>query len=133
MGVSAANEAVTALSAETVHVHAVPEVESQPLQPANVAFGSGAAVNVTTVPSAADTLHVAPQLIPLPLTVPVPDPVFWTVRVCVVGPLRTKDAVTVLPAVIVHVHVAPIVESHPLQPAKAEPPSGVAVSVTLAP
>jgi hypothetical protein len=62
-----------------VTVQVVPLAVSHPPQFPKVEFASGDAVNVTTVPGAIpDALHVAPQLIPPPLTVPEPFPPFHT-------------------------------------------------------
>ena len=73
-----------------------------------------------------------PQLIPdgLELTVPLPVPVLLTVSTKLE---ESKVAVTVLAAFIVTVHVGPDTVSHPLQPAKVDPPAALAVSVTLVP
>ena len=44
-----------------------------------------------------------------------------------------KEAVTVLAAFMVTLHVVPEAVSHPLQPPNVEPPAALAVSVTLVP
>ena len=46
---------------------------------------------------------------------------------------RVEAAVTVFAALMVTVHVVPETVSHPLQPAKVDPPAAVAVRVTLVP
>lgn len=108
----------------------VPAPEQSPDQPVNVDPAAGAAVSVTSVPSAKLFEHVAPQLIPLGLdvTVPVPVPAFVTVKSC--G--EPKLAKTPRAPFIVTVHV-PVPVQSPLQPRKFEPPLGVAVSVTIVP
>src|SRR2546428_11767983 len=102
-----------------------------PLQLPNTDPLAGTAVKVTCVPLANAALHIAPQLIPagLLVTVPLPLPVFVTVRMynCV------KLAFTDLAALMVTVQAAPETVSHPLQPVKMEPRAGVAVRVTAVP
>ena len=73
--------------------------------------------------------QVVPQLIPVGLlvTVPVPVPVFDTVRAYV---FSVNVAVTDLAALIVTTHVPVPVHPAPLQPVKVEPVAGVAVRVT---
>jgi hypothetical protein len=51
----------------------VPE-QLLPLQPVNVAPGSGVSVSVTTVPSGNDAVHVVPQRIPSGTDVITPKP-----------------------------------------------------------
>jgi hypothetical protein len=75
-------------------------------------------------------VHVPGQLIPPPVTVPLPV----TLTVSVKRWLGTsKVAVTVFAMLIVTVQVVPEAVSHPLQPLKVDPLAGAAVSVTLAP
>ena len=64
----------------------VPE-QLLPVQPANVEPEPGAADRVTEVPCVKEVKQVAPQLIPAGelVTVPVPDPLFMTVRFAVPG------------------------------------------------
>jgi len=64
-----------------VTLHVVPTAESQPDQPDIIEPLSGEAVSVTTVPSEMLWEQVDPQLMPLPVTVPVPAPALLTVRV----------------------------------------------------
>ena len=76
-------------------------------------------------------MQVEPQLIPLGelVTVPVPVPVRLTVKTLWVV---VKVAATLRVAFIVTMQ-EPVPEQSPLQPAKVEVPSGVAVSVTEVP
>jgi len=64
------------------------------------------------------------------LTVPVPVPAVLTVSV---KRCTSKVAVTNLDALMVTVQVVSRTVSHPVEPAKIDPASGVAVSVTLVP
>ena len=95
-----------------VTVHVVPETESHPVQP--MKRGLGLALRVTTVPLVYASEQSAPQLIPdgLEVTLPWPPrrPVLLTVSTKV---FRLKAAVTVLPALMVTVQVAPETVSHP--------------------
>ena len=80
------NVAVTVVSAETVTVQLPVPLHPPPLQPAKVEPLAGVAVRVETVPGVTpETEQVAPQLMEPPVTVPVPVPVFPTVREKVVG------------------------------------------------
>jgi LEA14-like dessication related protein len=101
-----------------------------PLQPANVEPESGVAVKLTTVPLAKFAEHVVPQEIPGGelATVPVPVPLFATVRVKG-AELAVKFALTDFAASMVTLH-APVPLQAPLQPANVEPESGVAVKLT---
>jgi hypothetical protein len=65
----------------TVHVGDVPEDKQEPPQPEKVEFVSGVAVRVI-LPDVW-TEQVSPQLIPPPLTVPEPVPLFVMDRVFV--------------------------------------------------
>src|SRR5260370_27968983 len=114
----------------TAHVP-VPE-QLPPLQPAKVEPPAGAAVSVTSVPLLYKAEHVAPQLIPagLEVTVPLPDPVLLTESVNV---WTLNVAVTVAAAFMVTAHLPVPDQPPPLQPAKADPPAGAAVSVTTVP
>jgi hypothetical protein len=78
--------ALTDFAASMVTLHAPVPLQA-PLQPANVEPVSGAAVKLTTVPFAKLAEHVAPQEIPAGelATVPVPAPLFVTVRAKDVG------------------------------------------------
>jgi hypothetical protein len=75
--------AVTDFAASIVTVHVPVPVHPEPLQPVNVEPAVGEAVNVTEVFWSKLKEQVAPQLIPagLLVIVPVPVPVFVTVRV----------------------------------------------------
>src|SRR3989442_4881316 len=72
------NDAVTVLSAESVTAHAPVPVQA-PLHPPNVEPAAGAAVSVTVVPGAYDSLQSLPQTMPAGLLVTVPLPMRWTV------------------------------------------------------
>src|SRR6476646_10563789 len=74
--------ALTNVAASMVTLQA-PVLLQAPLQPANVEPESGVAVKLTTVPLAKLAEHVVPQEIPEGelATVPVPVPIFATVRV----------------------------------------------------
>jgi hypothetical protein len=63
----------------TVHVVAVPE--QAPLQPAKVLPAAGVAVSVTLVSLMKLALQLLPQLMPVPLTEPLPVPEEFTVSV----------------------------------------------------
>ena len=127
-----AKVAVTDRSTVIVTPQVAPVEESQPVQPVKAEPASAVAVSVTAAPELKEALHVVPQLIPPPVTVPVPLPPFTTVSACVV-PTVSKVAVTDRAAAIVTLQVVPVAESQPVQPAKAEPASAAAVSVTAAP
>jgi hypothetical protein len=113
-----------------VQVH--PEVESQPVQPANALPDFAEAVSVTAVPGSSWAVQVAPQSMPFPETVPEPDPTLVTVTVLVVA-ARLNVAVTVRFAASVRVHVVPEVESHPDHPVKREVEPAAAVRETALP
>src|SRR3989441_6267788 len=103
-----------------------------PLFPFTTLFGSGVAVSVTAVPLVKLAEQVAPQLIPAGelVTVPLPVPAGVTVRVKVCG---EKVAVIVVAAETVTTQVPVPVQPPPLQPLKADPAAGAAVSVTAVP
>ncbi len=69
--------AVTALSADIVRLQA-PEPEHSPDQPEKVLSVAGVAVRDTGVLAAKEAMHVDPQFILVPVTVPVPVPDFDT-------------------------------------------------------
>ena len=76
------NVAVTDFAAFMLTVQVpVPEHPALPLQPAKVEPVACAADSVTLVFAAYEALHVLPQLMPLPLTVPAPAPVLLTLSV----------------------------------------------------
>jgi hypothetical protein len=123
--------AVTEVAAAIVKVQVVAVPLHAPPQPAKLEVASAVAVRVTVVPGAKPVMQVAPQVRPagLDVTVPVPVPVRLTVKTT---GLRLKPAVTARSASIVTVQV-PVPLQAPLQPAKLDVPSGVAVRVTTAP
>jgi len=124
--------ALTDFAASMVTLHAPVPLQA-PLQPASVEPESGVAVKFTTVPLSKFAEHVGPQEIPegALATVPVPAPLLATVRVK--GPrFAVKLALTDFAASMVTLH-APVPLQAPLQPAKVEPESGVAVKFTTAP
>jgi hypothetical protein len=115
----------------TEHVRADP-LHASP-QPVNVSPVLGVAVSVTFVPDASVAEQVvppSPQLIPPPVTVPLP--VTETVSGNVVGEADPPEklAVTFLSPVIVTVQVEPLVLVHPDQLVNDPPEGGVAVRVT---
>jgi hypothetical protein len=110
-----------------VTLQVFPLVLSHPNQVANTEPELGVAVRVTLVPSDTAKEQVLPQLIPPPVTVPLPSPDFWTERVRS-GP---KVAVTALSWLMLTAQVLPLKLSHPDQLRTSEPTLGVAVSVTL--
>jgi hypothetical protein len=123
--------AVTVVAALRVTVQAAVPEQPPPLQPLKVEPVAGVAVSVTAVPLAKPAEHVVPQVIPagLLVTVPAPAPAGETVSVKV----GAKVAVTVVAAEIVTVQDPVPEQPPPLQPVKAEPALGVAVSVTAVP
>jgi len=123
---------VTVVAAESVTVQVPVPEQPPPLQPVKVEPAAGVAVSVTTVPLAKLAEQVAPQLIPAGelVTVPLPVPAGVTVRVKVCG---EKVAVTVVAAETVTTQVPVPVQPPPLQPLKADPAAGAAVSVTAVP
>src|SRR5438093_1153405 len=102
--------AVTVVTAPRVTVHGPVPVQAPPLQPVKTEPASGAAVSVTSVP----LLPVAALL-------------------TVGREVGLKVAVTVVAAANVTVHGPVPVQAPPLQPVKAEPVVGAAVSVTGVP
>ena len=67
--------------AAVIETMQLPVPVQAPLQPAKVEPVAGAAVSVTVVPLAYVAAQVDPQLMPEPLTVPLPVPDFVTLRV----------------------------------------------------
>lgn len=127
------NVAVTELELFSATVHA-PVPEHAPAQPVKVDPLPGAAVRVTDVPVVKLALQVAPQLMPAGelLTVPVPVPALLTVSVCVAETELENVAVADRLLLTGTVQV-PVPEQAPLQPAKVDPASATAVSVTEVP
>jgi len=130
--VGSAKVAVTVVALLSVTVHVPVPEQPPPLQPVNVEPAAGVAVNVTTVPFAYAAMHVEPHEMPagLLVTVPIPEPVLFTVSV---EAWTAKAAATVVFAPSVTVHVPVPEQPPPLQPEKREPAAGVAVSVTAVP
>ena len=81
----------TLLSEPSVRLQLVPEAESQPDQPAKTDPLPAVAVSVTDAPSGIVSLHVAPQLIPFPETVPEPTPAVDTLRTWLLVPPSPPD------------------------------------------
>ncbi len=110
----------------------VPE-HPPPDQPVKVDPASAEAVRVTLVPSVNFAWHGGRQLIPggVLVTVPLPAPELAIVRLYS-GRGRSNVATTVLSSSIVTEHV-PVPEQAPDHPAKVDPDSAVAVSVTIVP
>jgi hypothetical protein len=123
------NVAVTDVAAFTVTTQVPVPEQPPPLQPVNVDPAAGAAVRVTAVPPVKACEQVAPQEMPAGelVTVPLPVPDFDTESV---KDDWTKEAVTVVAALIVTVQ-APVPEQPPpLQPENVEPAAAAAVKVT---
>jgi hypothetical protein len=78
--------AVTVRFESSVSVHVVPDAESHLDHPAKLDPESATAVRLTAVPVESVEVHVLPQSIPLPLTVPEPVPALTTVRTAVPVP-----------------------------------------------
>jgi len=128
------NAAETFLSELRVRLQLLPEAESQPDQPAKTDPLAATAVRVTEVPGGSVALQVAPQLIPLPVTVPEPEPDLATVTVWKPPELLALNvAETLRFEASARVHVFPEAESQPDQLAKVEPVAAVAVRVTAVP
>ena len=91
------NVAVTVVAALTVTAQ-VPVPEQAPLQPAKADPVAGVAVRVSVVPAVTDCEQVVPQLIPagvpVPVTVPEPDPLLATESVTVAGAEVVPEPVT---------------------------------------
>ena len=126
------NVAVTVVPAFSVTVQVPVPEQPPPLQPVKVEPAAGVAVRVTAVPPAYAAMHVAPQEMPagLLVTVPIPEPVLFTVSV---KACSAKVAVTVVAAFSVTVQVPVPEQPPPLQPEKVEPATGAAVKVTAVP
>src|SRR6267142_1996575 len=126
------NVAVTACAALTGRLQVPVPEQPLPLQPVKLEPAAGVAVSVTAVPLANEAEQVASHEIPTGalVMVPPPAPVLLTVSEKL---WSAKVAVTVCAALIVTVQVPVPVQPPPLQPVKAEPAAGVAVSVTAVP
>src|SRR5262245_15860978 len=111
----------------------VPRPEQPPpFQPVNVDPTAGFAVSVTTAPEPKVAEHVDPQLMPagVEVTTPLPAPALPTPRVNVCW---VKVALTAVAAFMVTLQLLVPEHPPPLQPANAEPPAGLAESVTKVP
>src|SRR5207244_11658166 len=111
--------------------HVPAPLHPPPLQPVKAEPAAGLAVRVTAVPLAKLAEQVATQVIPagLLVTVPLPVPALLTVR----AKVGAKVAVTAVAAETVTAQAPAPLHPPPLQPVKAEPAPGVAVSVTAGP
>ena len=105
--------------------------EAHPVQPVKALLSGVLAVSVTRVPLLKVALQVAAlQFTPPTLDVTEPGPVAVTFK----GKVGTKLAVTLRAWSMVTVQVVGVgFEAHPVQPVKALPGCGVAVSVTRVP
>ena len=116
------------------HVVFEPQEEQASPQPPKLEPASAVAVRVTEVLAVYGSVQSEPQLMPDGelVTVPEPVPVLVTVRVEEVGVVGVNVAVQDLFASMVTEQVAfePQEEQSPLQPAKLELESAVAVRVT---
>ena len=104
------------------------EQSASPAQPLKREPAAGVAVSVTTCAKPNGAPQTTPQLMPAGIEVTVPLPVPVRVSVRVEGGIKLKVAVQPWSEDIV---TLPSEQSaSPVQPAKAEPAAGVAVSVT---
>jgi hypothetical protein len=124
--------AVTVLSATMLMLQVAPDGESQPDQAPKAEPDVAIAVRATEAPEAYEALQEAPQLMPGgdDVTVPVPLPLFNTVRVWFDA---LNVAVTVLSDVMLIVHVDADGESQPDQFTNVEPAAAAAVRATDVP
>jgi hypothetical protein len=124
------NIAVTDVAAVTVTTHVPLPEQPLPDQAMNVEPGVASAVSVTIWPEVKAAAHVAPQLIPagLEVTVPLPVPVLFTVRV---SWSSVNVAVSAVSAITLTTHVLVPVQTPPDQPVNVEPGVAVGVSVTI--
>jgi hypothetical protein len=125
---------VTVLAAVIVTVQTAPLTDAHPAQLRKTESGGvGSAVSCALAPGgncAPQLAALDPQSTPSPETEPVPPPtlVFFT------SSLKPANlAVTVLAPSTATVQDGALAGAHPVQPAKAEPGSGFAVSVTVVP
>jgi hypothetical protein len=117
----------------TVQVLAVPE--HAPDHDVKLYPVAGVAVRVREVPDATDVEHVVPQLIPVPVIVPLDGEVIVRVLVAAVDTtgVTTNVAPTLLALLIVTTQVVVVAEHAPDQPVKVLPVTATAVSVTTVP
>jgi hypothetical protein len=138
--------AVTVRAALIVTVHVVAVPVQAPLQPVKVLPLAAAAVSVTAVPEVklrAQVVWVCPatvgvaQVSPAGAELTEPEAVEVPLAALMVRPklavAGAKFAVTLRVAVMARVQVVAVPVQAPLQPVKAEPVAGVAVSVTFVP
>src|SRR5581483_4266702 len=127
------NVAVTELEPVSVRVQVDDAPLHDPPHPRNVAPAVGVATRVTVEPEFRLARQVElpfPQLIPPPLTMPLPvtATLSWRVAPPPPPPALEKVAVTERAAVMITVHVVAVPAHAPPQPRKVEPTVGVAVS-----
>ena len=101
-----------------------------PVQPANVDPAVAPAVNTTTVFCARVSVQSTPQVMPVPVTVPVPAPDLVTVNRNVGATTISNCAFTVCAAFIVTLHVPVPLHPAPVQPANVDPAVAPAVNTT---
>lgn len=125
--------AVTAFAADRVTLQAwVPEHPALPLQPAKANPALGVAVKTTTVPDLKLPLHLVPQLMPEPVTTPLPvvDTVSGYSTTC----CCTNFAVIALLPFNEKLQAALVAQSGiPLQPENVYPVPATALSTILEP
>jgi hypothetical protein len=127
-----AKDAVTVAAAVIATVHEPLPLQPAPLHPAKIEPAAAVALRVTVVVVAKLAEQVPPQLIPagVLVTVPLPDPILFTVRM---ADRRSNVAVTVLAAVMATVQVLVPEQPPPLQPENIDPVAGIAVRITAVP
>ena len=126
--------AVTGVFVESVTVHVPVPVHAPPLHPEKVALlPTGLAVSLTAVPALKPAEQLLPHEMPAGelVTVPLPVPFFVTVSVNCWAGCVLKVAVTVVLAFSVTVQSPVPLQTPPLQPAKTDPFTGAALSVTV--
>jgi hypothetical protein len=114
-----------------VTLQVLPEIVSQPLQPAKVDPSKGVALRFTTVPLLKRETQVGSHKNLGPVTFPLPVPLMCMLSVVRVDAL--KLTVTVLSVLSVSVQTLPETVSQPVHPDKNEPSAGVAVSEIVVP
>jgi hypothetical protein len=102
----------------------VPLLQPGPLQPEKIEAVDAIVVKVICVPLLAVWVQSLPQLMPVPVTVPLPFPAFAIVKV---NEIRLKVAVHEMLLVTITV---PLLQPEPVQPAKVELLAATAVSTT---